>query len=122
MAGTITVTDEVIGTVKKVTFDWLSHTDGTASITSSGAYYTGEVLKVMMVPDPVTTTPSDNYTVTLTDSNSYDILCGQGLACCPAAANLLITGGLLPVTNSKISLTIAGGGSEKGGLVLVWIR
>jgi hypothetical protein len=122
MAGTITVVEETFGIPQKVTFDWLSHTDGTATITATTNYYTGELLKVLIVPDPVTTVPSDNYSVTLSDSDSYDLLCGQGTACCPTAANLVLTGGLLPITNSKLSLTIAGAGSEKGGKVQVYIR
>lgn len=120
MAGTITSTENTYGVVKQVIFDWLSHTDGSASATATTGVYNGQILNVMLVPDGSTTAPSDQYDITLTDG-TYDLLFGQG-ANCSATETVVLTTNLGCVANSKLYLTVANAGSAKGGLVLVYVR
>ena len=119
MAGTITAVETRHRTVKEIIFSWLSHTTGAADVTATTYSYSGEIKKVLCVPGA--TTPSDLYDVTLSDADSIDLLVGQGTDC-PSGSSLVITGGMLPVVESTISLTIANGGSEKIGTVHVYIR
>lgn len=121
MAGTITVTEEVIKNVTKLTYDWLTDASGDASITATSKAYSGVILKVVAVPDSGGTAPSDLYDITLTDGASLDVLTGQGTDC-PSGSNLVIVDDLLPVANDTLSLTVANGGNAKGGIVYVYIR
>lgn len=119
MAGTITAVESRQGSVKQVVFSWLSDASGDGTATATTYSYSGELMKVVCVPSA--TTPDDLYDVTLSDDNDLDLLAGQGVDC-PNGANLVITGGMLPITNSVISLTIAGGGNAKIGTVYIWLR
>lgn len=119
MAGTITVAETTHRSIKEIVFSWLSHTDGVASATATTNSYSGVIEKV--VCEPGATTPSDLYDVTLSDADSLDLLAGQGVDC-PNGANLVVTGGMIPVVESTISLTIAGGGSAKNGKVYIYLR
>ena len=119
MAGTITAVETRHRTVTEIIFSWLSHTTGAADATATTYSYSGEIIKVVCIPGA--TTPSDLYDVTLSDADSIDLLAGQGTDC-PSGSSLVITGGILPVVESTISLTIANGGSEKIGTVHVYIR
>lgn len=123
MAGTITITEETYGknNLKLILYDWLSDASGDASATASTEAYNGVIEKVVCEPDGGGTAPSDLYDVTVTDANSLDVLTGQGVDC-PDAANLVITGGLLPAVNDKLSLTVTNGGNAKGGKVYVYVN
>lgn len=120
MAGTVTQTPSG-GNIQLLKFDWLSDGSGDVSATSSTGKYTGCILAVLLVPDGSTTTPSDQYDITLTDSNSIDLLSGQG-ANLSNVNNVLVNSGLLPLVHDTISLTVAHAGSAKGGLVYIWIE
>lgn len=120
MAGTVTQTPSG-GNIQLLKFDWLSDGSGDVSATSSTGKYTGCILSVLLVPDGSTTTPSDQYDITLTDSNSIDLLSGQG-ANLSNVNNVLVNSGLLPLVHDTISLTVAHAGSAKGGLVYIWIE
>ena len=77
MAGMITTVSELrIGTVKKITFAWLSDdTAGTATGTTTFPY-DGKL--ITLVTDPGTAAPTDNYDVTVTDADGHDVLVGAG--------------------------------------------
>lgn len=121
MAGTITAAESRQGSVKQIVFSWLSDASGDGTATATTYSYSGDLLKVVIVPGTSGETPDDLYDVTLSDDNDLDLLAGQGVDC-PNAANLVVTGGMLPVTNSVISLTIAGGGNADTGKVYIWLR
>jgi len=119
MAGTITSTVEKFGSVRLVEFSWLTDASGDGTATATTEVLNGDILKVLCIPGA--TTPSDLYDITLADADTYDLLAGQGTDC-PNGSNLLITGGLLPVANSTISLTVANGGNAKTGAVRIYLR
>ena len=119
MAGTITASETTIGSVRQIVFSWLTDGSGDATATATGKEYSGDLIKVLYVPG--TTTPSNLYDITLTDGDSYDLLAGQGTDC-PNGSTLVITGGLLPVATSAISLTVANGGAIKTGKVVIYLR
>jgi hypothetical protein len=119
MAGTVTQTSSGVG-IELLAFDWLSHTDGTVSATSSTGKYTGLILAVEFVPDGGATAPDDGYDVTLTDSNSIDLLCGQG-ANLSNVNTIVVNSGLLPIVFDTISITVSGAGSANAGIVYIWL-
>lgn len=49
MAGTVTITEETFGTVKKIRFEWTSDATGAADATTDHVY-SGEVLRLVTIP------------------------------------------------------------------------
>lgn len=122
--GTVTVSEETFGTVKKITFEWLSENGGgdggKATKTTTNAY-TGEIIRV--VTDPGSATPTDNYTVIVTDEDGADVLMG---ACVgnrdEANTEQVLASSLGCVANDKLSLSVSGAGNAKTGKVYLYIR
>jgi hypothetical protein len=122
--GTVTVTEERIGAVKKIKFDWLSENGGgdagKASKTTTYAY-NGEVIR--LVTDPGSVTPTDNYTVTVTDEDGNDILMGAAVANRDEAnTEQVLASSLGCVANDKLTLNVSGAGNAKTGSVILYIR
>ena len=121
-AQVVTTTEKTTSTVKKITWDWLC-TDGGVVSSATTNRYDGELIAAVFFPDPITTTPTTLYDVTILDSDSVDILNGLG-------ADLAVTGavtkkhtdGLGAVADSVLTLTIANAGNAKGGIVYLYIR
>jgi len=81
--GTVTVnTDSVNDGMEVVTFTWLANTTGVVPTTSTGTTWpdpgmqkAGCISKV--VTNPGSTAPTDNYDITLTDSDGVDVMGGE---------------------------------------------
>ena len=121
MAGTITAVERRHESVSEIVFSWLSDASGDGTATATTYSYSGDLIKVVMVPGTSSEEPDDNYDITLADEDGLDLLAGQGVDC-PNTANLVITGGLLPVGFGVISLTVAGGGNADTGKVYIYLR
>lgn len=123
MAGSITYTNVSTGSVKLVKADWLSDASGDVTGNATTEYFTGQILYAAFVPDGGGTQPSDNYDVTVLDSNSLDLLNGLGANKSNAAAVYADQyDGLGAVANSKLTVTVDNAGNAKGGIVYLWIR
>lgn len=120
MAGTVTTTEEAGGRIQKVSFDWLASTAGTATAQTARAY-SGAVLRAVFVPDGSSTQPTNLYDVAVNDEDGYDILAGQGANLSNSAAVTVVTS-MGAVANDKITLDVSNAGSEKGGVVHLYIR
>ena len=119
MAGTVTTTEEPYGSVKKISFDWLSSAGGAADATTTG-YYSGVISRVVTIPDSGGTQPTDNYDLVLNDDDSVDLLDGQGANRDNTNTEQLLTG-LGVMANAKITLGITNAGNAKGGQTIVYI-
>jgi len=75
-AGTVTQTStNVSKDVTQLTYTWTADaSDGSVPATSSEQSYDGYV--VLVVTDPGSTAPTDNYDITLTDGDGVDIMGG----------------------------------------------
>ena len=62
-------------TEKIITLAWTADTDGTVDYTLKNSFGFGKVI-YMVVTDPGATSPTDNYDITLTDSNLADVMGG----------------------------------------------
>ena len=118
MAGTVTVTEDVSnGPIKKIQWSWTSTAGGAADLITS-LTYNGIVLSC--VTDPGSTAPDDNYDITITDPDSYDILQGAGAnrdtttteTCAPTAKSAAV---------GKLTLNVTNAGSAKVGVVTLFI-
>ena len=124
MAETCVCTEEIYGSVKKVTWDWLSAADGSVGTVAgriTTEIYNGAVLRAVFVPDAAGTQPSDNYDVAINDADGYDILAGQGANKSNAAA-VTVVASMGAVANDKLTLAVTNAGDSKGGIVYLYIR
>lgn len=120
MAMSVTITEEMHGSIKKVAFVIVSAADGTASGTTTYAH-NGAVLRFVAVPDGGGTAPTNLFDVVLNDADGYDILAGQG-------ANLVNTGpttvvaSMGAIANDPITLSATNMGNTKGATLYLYLR
>lgn len=78
MAGTVTITETIHGSVKKAVFAWTSATGGAADGTTS-AVFDGKLIGLTTIPAGGGSAPDDNYDVVISDVEGHDLLLGAGL-------------------------------------------
>ena len=115
--------------VVKHTFDWVSAADGSATL-PSGLAVSGQILRVVI--DPGAVTPTNLYDRTLTDSDSVDVLAGQGanlsdtatLSICPGTPlkDGTTTSVIPTVVDGILTLNVTNAGDTKAGKVVVYVR
>lgn len=121
MAGTVVVTEERLGNIHKVLFDWTSASGAADAITTN--VYTGEILRAVQIPSAGGTQPTDAYDVVVTDSDGADALVGLG-ANLSNAAQTSKTGkdGLGAIANTKLTLAVTNAGNAKVGKTILYIK
>ena len=117
--GTVTITETTYTSVKLVAFAWTSTAGGAASDVTANAF-DGQVLMLATNPDN-TSIPSDNYSVTITDSNGNDVLAGQGATRDQTNTEYVVSS-LGAVAGSKLTLNVSAAGDAKKGVVYLYIR
>lgn len=123
-AGTVTITEETHGSLKKITFAWTSGTvgeGGTASGTTTNAY-TGALERLVTVPAGGDDAPDDNYDLTLTDEDSVDALVGAGANRHTSTTQQVLGSSLGVVANDKLTLNVTNAGDANKGTVYVYLR
>lgn len=120
MTGTVTITEETFGTVKKITFAWTSDGSGNAGDTTSNAY-SGEILRLVTIPDG-TDAPTDNYDVVVSDEDGVDVLMGAGADRDTANTEQVLASSLGIVASDKLTLAVSNAGDSKSGTVILYIR
>ena len=80
MAGSITVTEETFGSLKKIKWAWTSDASGDAGGSSEGLTtnpYNGALERLVTVPDGVDA-PTADYDIVINDQDGVDVLVGAG--------------------------------------------
>lgn len=122
MAGTVTITEHSWAYIKKIEFDWESSAGGAADGTTTDIY-TGEIIRVVQVPDSGGTQPTDLYDVTVVDDDTLDIMYGLGANVSNAApSQKQMSDGLGCVVGSQLTLHVTNAGATKGGKTIVYLR
>lgn len=119
----VTITqDSVFYPIQKISWDWLSASDGTVSSAASG-WYCGKIVKVSLASDASPSAPTDGYDVTIEDGDGLDVLSGNG-ADVTAAATVYINDPtkMLWVRSGTLTLKVTNAGAEKGGVVTLYIQ
>ncbi len=123
MASEVTITEEAHGRgFRKVTFDWTAHTDGVVTKVETTGIYTGKVEVLVTDPDAGGDQPDDNYNLTVTDDEGYDILVGAGLLRDELVTETVLSASLGAVFESKIGPVISAAGSANKGVIVLLIR
>lgn len=122
MAGTVTKTEVVHRSVKKIEFDWTSSSGGAADSTSTYPY-TGLIERVVQIPDSGGTQPTNAYDVVVNDADGTDILHGLGANLANDSVTLKSSSdGLGAVVESKLTLAVTNAGDSKGGKTIIYLR
>ena len=116
----VTITEERLTTMKKVTFAWTSDASGDASGTTTYAY-SGKIEGLTTVPSS-TAAPTANYDIVVTDEDSVDVLMSAGANRSDTATEHVQSSSLGCVSDDKLSLAVSNAGDSKAGTVYLWIR
>ena len=121
--GVVTITEERYSTIKKIKFAWVSG-DGAQDGTASGGttyVYSGKILG--LATDPGSPAPSDNYTITVTDGDSMDVLMGAAVGNRDTAnTEYILSTSLGAVANDKLTINVSSAGTSKAGIAYLYIR
>ncbi len=125
-AGSVVITEKKHPSVQLITFAWTS--DASGNVTSPGntiGRYTGQILQFGTVPGASVTT----YTITLLDSNGFDLLGGKATSRSTTLPELLILplmannfGLFGAVSDDVLTIGVTGAGNAKTGTAYLWIR
>lgn len=121
MAGTVTISEETYGTVKKIAFAWTSSAAGAADGTTT-AHVSGEILRLVTVPGAGGAQPTDLYDVAVNDEDGTDVLMGAGANRSNASTEQVLGTSLGCVANDKLSLAVTNAGNAKSGTVYLYVR
>lgn len=116
--GTVTITEKMYSSVKKVKFAWAC-SSGVASDTTTNVY-DGEVLRVVFGANATT----GGYATIINDSDGYDILEGAGSTCSSGGSQLGVGDSYCPYSavSSKLTLSISGASATSTGQTIVYVR
>jgi len=118
-AAVITVTESTHTPVKKIKWTWTSSDAGAASLVTTNSYY-GQVLALVTDPDGVSA-PTDDYDITITDSEGYDVMQAAG-ANRDTANTETATPTATSVAHGVLTINITNAGDTKKGTAVLYIR
>lgn len=118
MAGTVTVVESQANGICKIKWSWTSATGGAADLITTKSYF-GEV--IALVTDPGATAPTDDYDITITDVEGYDVLQGAG-ANRDTANTETATPSKKSVAFGQLTLNVANAGDAKVGTAILYIQ
>lgn len=121
MAGTVTVEEEVYGSLKKIRFVWTSDASGNADKATTRAY-NGVIERLVTIPGSGGTQPTDDYDVELVDEDGVDVLMGAGHDRSNADIEQVLASALGCVANDTLTLQVSNAGNAKSGVVVVYLR
>ena len=121
MAGTVTITEKLFPSVKKLTFTWTSCSSGGDATGTTTNRLDGDIIGFGTVPDG-TAAPSADYDITIADSDSLDVLFGAGIDRSATATEYVTRTSLGAVSDSKLTFTVENAGNSKKGVAVLYIR
>lgn len=117
--GTVVITEETFGTIKKIKFAWTSTAGGAASDTTVNTY-SGKILG--LATDPGSPSPSVDYDITVTDEDGMDVLMGGGADRHTTNTEYVLSTSLGAVANDKLTINVTAAGDSKKGIAYLYIR
>lgn len=119
-AAVITVEESCIAGVCKVKWTWTCSDTGAGSKATSSSYF-GQVLALVTDPGNGGAAPTDNYDITITDADSYDVLQGAGADRDTANTETAVPAAV-SVGFGVLTLTLANAGNAKSGTATLYIK
>ena len=120
-AQSVTKTEIVETSCKKIIWEWTCTDAGVVTSQTSGVF-DGKIIGLTTIPAAAPDNPTDNYDVTITDLQGHDVLLGAGADRGTANIEHVAETSLSGVAGSKLTLNIANAGNAKKGTIILWIR
>ena len=120
MAGTVTITEETYGSIKKIAWTWLCDASGDADGQTTGAF-NGAIERLVTVPDG-TAAPDPDYDIVINDEDGNDVLMGAGADRHTSNTEQVLASSLGVVANDKLNLVVAAAGNAEEGVVYLYLR
>lgn len=122
MAGTVVreLTFKGSESINRYALAWTSNASGAVSANPADVV-TGQIIAVKFLPSLAGTQPSDQYDVTLLDTDGIDLLGGAGANRSNAAGQLLQSDPPVFFEGGKLDLVIANAGNAKTGTVVLYV-
>jgi hypothetical protein len=115
--------------IQKIKWTWTCTDAGVvAASTTAGEIptttftHSGELIRLITKPGTAGDAPTDNYDVTILDSDGYDVLMGAGADRDTANTEQVLKTSLGICQNTTLSLRIAAAGNAKKGTVIIYIK
>jgi hypothetical protein len=123
MAGaTMTFTETVYGTIKKIKCAWLSD-DATGAVSGTTTnYYDGRFIGACTVPGLAAAAPTDNYDIAVSDADSVDIALGALANRDTANTEYVAEASMAGTAQSKLTVAVTNAGNTKTGTLYLYIR
>jgi len=122
-AGSVVVTtSNVGGGVAKYSVAWTSSAGGAVSA-NAFAVRAGRLIAVKFVPASAGDAPTDQYDVTLVDTDSVDLLDSRGANLSNTASSMLLWDPpLYRDATQTLDVVVANAGNAKSGTVILWVQ
>lgn len=123
MAGTVVITEETAGYLKKVKFVWTSGSGGDAGKADGQTVnaYTGEIIRLITKPD-ATDVPTNLYDIVIDDEDVFDTLMAAGVDRSSTATQQVLASSLGCCKGDKLYLHVTNAGEAKKGICIIYIR
>lgn len=118
MPGNMTVTDYTAFPIKAVRYSWTADYFGNVTGNSGQSYY-GQVMALVTIPGGVL--PQDQYDITITDQNGYDVCQGNGSNLGNSSIQTRCTAVSSPVFGN-LTLNVSAAGNSSTGHAILYIK
>lgn len=125
MAGAVTITENVSGSVKMIKGTWATASSSSGDATGvTTKPYNGKILGLATIPGTGGLAPSASYDITIVNNSSVDVLFSGGLNRAAAAIQYVKEASLGAVTQAEVPLTftVASAGSSHAGTIILYVR
>lgn len=120
--GTVTYSEEIFGSVQKITAAWTCSAGGAVSGTSTALPFSGKIERLVTVPGTAGDQPTDQYDITILDEDGVDVLANAGQNRSNVNTEQVASASLGIVANDKLQLVVAAAGATKKGTVYLYLR
>lgn len=120
-AGTVTIVEKTVSSVKQITWTWTSSAGGAADL-QTALPYDGKIECLGTVPNGGGTAPTDLYDIVINDEDGVDVLAAGGQNRSTSAVQAVASYLLGAVAGQKLYMHVTNAGNAKGGVVKLYIR
>ena len=121
MASTVTYVETPGKGMQKIKATITAHTDGVVTGVQTTYDYNGKVERLITDPDG-SSAPTDDWDLTITDEDGYDVLAGAGTDRDTANTEQVLASSLGIVKQSKLTVAASGMGSGGKAVVYLYLR
>ena len=123
MAGSaMTFTETRHGSVKKIKCAWTSDS-ATGAVSGTTTYgYSGRIIGAITVPGAAGDAPTDNYDITVTDSDDVDLALGALADRDTANTEFVAEASMAGIASGTLTVSVTHAGNSKKGTLYLFIR